>query len=227
MAKMIRLSMNRTAGFIRLLSMIFLSSTLPLLECFLPFQCPAAGVTIITHGYEIDGLYPTWITAMADEIPHYYSFPGTNFTTYRITLTTDGSNFYYQWQRVNGSPSSATDSGQIIVELDWSQMAGGILNLTNYDISTSNVAWVANYVISQTNTISDLNGHALTEFPIHLIGHSRGGSLMNQLSQLLGTNGIWVDHLTTLDPHPLNNDGNFDLGFPTDASANITYVNVL
>ena len=192
------------------------------LATFLREDSFAAGVTVITHGY--GGNADGWVAAMAKDVPHYRSFPGTNFTIYKITLTTDGTDYFYQWGPTNATPPRATDSGEIIVKLDWSQMAGG--TSADYDISTYDVAVIATHVLMQTNAIPQLAGHALAEFPLHLIGHSRGGSLVCEMSHILGTNGVWVDHLTTLDPHPVNNDGFIDPLFVTDAPAH-TYANVL
>jgi hypothetical protein len=189
-----------------------------------PISSPGAGVTIITHGYggNVDG----WVTGMANQITNYPVFPGTNSTTYTLTLTTpDGANIYYQWSPVAGAMPTNTDSGEIIVKLDWSQLAGSLTDSSVYDMSTYDVAAAVSWVLEQTNSI--FGGHSVTEFPIHLIGHSRGGSLVTEISRLMGMDGVWIDHLTTLDPHPLNNDGNSDLLMPTDASAKNAYINVL
>src|SRR5208282_676701 len=102
----------------------------------------AAGVTIITHGFELDASYPTWVTAMADNIPGYFGarFPGlgSNCSTYKLTMTNiDGTFYYFPPVRTNGSPPSATLSGEIIIELDWSALSGDVFDAY---ASTYNVA---------------------------------------------------------------------------------------
>lgn len=180
-----------------------------------------AGVTFITHG--LNGNTDGWVTGMATRIATYPRFPGTNFSCYKVYFYQSAGEWYLTAMRVDGAAPQAADSGEIIVKFDWSQLADG----NSFD--TYQIAAAASAALLSTNLIPELGGRALVAFPLHLIGHSRGGSLVCELSRLLGTNGVWVDHLTTLDPHPLNNDG-FDLDWilysDVDAPAR-TYANVL
>lgn len=180
-----------------------------------------AGVTIITHG--LDGNVDTWITSMATNIPNYYRFLGTNFTCYEMSFYYNSGFYYLIPNRVSGGHPTTPESGEIVVKLDWRDLADG--NTYN----TYQIASAVTPALLNTNYIPELGGHALAEFPLHLIGHSRGGSLSSEISKQLGTNGVWVDHLTTLDPHPLN-----DPSFPLDAfrysavdAPATTYENVL
>ncbi len=191
-----------------------------LLIClFLPRIGLAAGTTLISHGLNDDA--DGWVNAMAEKIVAQSFFPGTKHTIYQIGVTNVGAVIFATWRRTSGDLPLSTDSREILVKLDWRSLA-------NNSTSTEQVApWVFN-ALASTNFISELGGHALAEFPLHLIGHSRGGSLVCEVSRLLGNQGIWTDHLTTLDPHPMNNDGFIDFPFYTvvDAPAR-TYESVL
>jgi hypothetical protein len=183
----------------------------------------AAGVTIITHG--LNGNTDGWVRAMADAIPSYPRYLGTNFTIYEISVTSQNGTLgplTVSAKKLTGGNLFESQAGEIIVALDWRTVANG---------NSFNTVQIAASVVPHllaTDFIPELDGKALTELPLHLIGHSRGGSLVCEMSRLLGEKGIWVDHMTTLDPHPLNNDGFFEvpLYFDVDASA-ITYENVL
>jgi hypothetical protein len=94
---------------------------------------------------------------------------------------------------------------EAVIVLDWSAISA-----TDYivfsEAKTQTVAdEVANFILGTTGEFSLLAKDILAS-PIHLIGHSRGGSLMAFLARRLGENGIWVDQVTTLDPHPVIGD---------------------
>jgi hypothetical protein len=188
---------------------------------FLAASLARGGVTLITHG--LNGNADGWITGMAQRIPLYDGFRGTNYTCYEAYFYQSGANWFLTASRVAGGPPQDPESGEIIVKLDWGPLANG----NSFD--TYQIASAAVPALLSTNFIPELGGHALAEFPLHLIGHSRGGSLVCEISRLLGTNGVWVDHLTTLDPHPLNNDGfNLDILLYSDVDAPArTYQTVL
>ncbi|EEF57338.1 hypothetical protein [Pedosphaera parvula] len=139
---------------------------------------------------------------MAGRFPLYPNFKGTNFSTYVMRFITNAQHTVVLSQsRLAGVAVTNSDRGEVFILLDWSQFSSG---------TSSNTTQIANAVVPallQTNFFPELGGHSVVEFPIHLIGHSRGGSVISEISRLLGAQGIWVDQQTTLDPHPLNNDG--------------------
>jgi len=177
-----------------------------------------AGVTVITHGFNGDA--QGWVLGMAARIPGYPRFSGTNVICYEVSVS-DSGGFVVTPRKIAGGQPTNDPSAEIVIKLDWGDLAGLFSQYDTYAVAAA----VAPRLL-QTNFIAELNGRALAELPLHLIGHSRGGSLVCQMSRLLGTNGVWVDQVTTLDPHPVNEDGNVDPLFVSDAPLRI-YENVL
>jgi hypothetical protein len=156
----------------------------------------AAGVTIITHGFNSE--VTSWIIPMAGKVGGYPSFPGATYSCYEISITKNGSGqFLYSATFLGGAAPLTTDSGEIVVKLDWSTLSSG-------GASSTNIAQAAANAVLATNLIPEMGGHPLAEMPLHLIGHSRGGSVVTEMARLLGAQGVWVDHVTTLDPVPVS-----------------------
>ncbi|MDD5138732.1 MAG: hypothetical protein PHY43_00555 [Verrucomicrobiales bacterium] len=154
-----------------------------------------AGVTVITHGFNSD--IASWITPMAGKITAYENFPGTNSTCYKLSITKSGSTYTATPSLIAGVPPLTSDSGEIIIKVDWSTID------TTLGVSTANIANAAAAALQSTNLLPELGGRALVELPLHLIGHSRGGSVVTEMARFLGAQGIWVDQVTTLDPDPV------------------------
>jgi hypothetical protein len=171
----------------------------------------AGGVTIITHGFNSN--VTDWIIPMAGRVGGYAGFPGTTYSCYEISITRNGSGQYVAAATlIGGVPPLLTDSGEIVVKLDWSTLSsfGGP--------STTTIADTAVRALLATNLIPEMGGRPLAELPLHLIGHSRGGSVITEMARFLGAEGVWVDQVTTLDPRPVPQFG--------DASVT-SWVNVL
>jgi hypothetical protein len=183
-----------------------------------PSPARGAGVTVITHGFNGDA--QGWVLGMAGHMPGYYRFPGTNIICYEVSVSDNGG-FTVTSRKIAGGNPNNDFSTEIVIKLDWGDLAGFFDQYDTYEVAGAVVPRLL-----QTNFIVELSGHALAELPLHLIGHSRGGSLVCEMSRLLGSEGVWVDQVTTLDPHPVNEDGNIDPLFVADAPLRI-YENVL
>jgi hypothetical protein len=160
------------------------------------------GVTIITHGF--GGSADDWVTQMGNLIAQQ-SGPLASQPRYRMTVTDTGTSsgpITVTSTRVSGAPPPAQwGSREIVVLLDWSALAGSLFGghaRPSGEVATA----VANKLLAGFS-IPDL-ATPLAQLPIHLLGHSRGASLVSEIARGLGQGGVWVDQLTYLDPHPVD-----------------------
>ncbi|CAN5637231.1 hypothetical protein BH09PLA1_BH09PLA1_17780 [soil metagenome] len=152
-----------------------------------------AGVTILAHGYQ--GSINGWVATVADNIA-LRAGGNASASEYVMSVGRNGQNqlAVLSYAREGGwSAPRDTDSAEIIVQLDWQSVSDG-------SFSTDEVA----HVVSDWLIGADSDGVRLAELPLHLIGHSRGASLMTAVARDLGERGIWVDQQTNLDPHPID-----------------------
>jgi hypothetical protein len=160
-----------------------------------------AGITLVTHGLESS--FPQWVDRMAEAVARRIDPQGAstwaNVSHYRMQVTNPSAPVVTTFTRTEGPAPSASSTGEIVISLDWvpvDSLSGP---------STGTVAQaVANALLSAGASFGF--GGELMELPIHLIGHSRGGSLITALAADLGARGAWVDQLSPLDPVPIGND---------------------
>lgn len=171
-----------------------------LLALFSAQPVTAGGVTIITHGFNSN--VTDWIIPMAGKVGSYPGFPGTTYSCYQISITRNGAGQYVAAATLIAGPAPLlTDSGEIVVKLDWSTLSG------LGGPSTTTVAQAAVGALLSTTLIPEMGGRPLAELPLHVVGHSRGGSVITEMARFLGAEGIWVDQVTTLDPRPVSQFG--------------------
>ncbi len=175
-----------------------------------------ASVTLIAHGLEPFGTFPSWEVTMANDIAKAEG--GADI--YRLTVKGTGSQIYVSsFKPISANPT--TPQGNAIVELDWSQPSQDASGGSSQTPTDQVAALIAPYLLTAQTTLG-ARKTPLAELPIHLIGHSRGGSLVDALAADLGAQGVWVDQVTTLDPRPVGSDPN-TLSLTTQTPDNVLY----
>jgi pimeloyl-ACP methyl ester carboxylesterase len=173
-----------------------------LLLTLLCLPSSAGVVTVITHGFNSDT--EGWVKALGNAIgayPRRLRLHEGEPSIYRVKFNAQGRP---QGVRISGPAYAQNPSGDIVVLLDWNPYSGTIFG--SGESSTTNIGPVLGNNFFLSDFIPEL-GIPIARFPLHLIGHSRGGSLVCEIAKKLGERGVVVDHMTLLDPHPVNNDG--------------------
>jgi len=154
----------------------------------------AAGATIIMHGWHISSSTeePAWTAAMQNTIDDEWLESEGRLGV--ITVTGTPGNLTATCSSWDLDLSNSTH-GEIVIRVDWHQVADHLtIGVTAQEVA----AVIAPKLYQAQGSIP-----APAELPIHLIGHSRGGEMICEIARLLGEQGIEVDQLSPLDPHPL------------------------
>ncbi len=156
-----------------------------------------SGVTIITHGYRANA--DGWVTNMAKAIRDRMGLSAQELPIQKIIVKKGNNGLPY----LPNADKIKLYNGNAIVLIDWGDAAGTLDAIVN-SVNTNEVAAAILSIFTKKSL----------ELPIHLIGHSRGGSLVSGISYKLGQRyGKWIDHITFIDPHPFKialHDNDFD-----------------
>ena len=195
---------------------------LALIMLVLPRPAHAGGITIITHGH-LDDSYG-WVQEMALAIADRSDNPAS-VSIWRATLFDDPAQMTFVLVAGPNPWSDSSFNGEIILLLDWSYYTCWSCGPF---VPTGDIA---DAVALRLLNLQPAPGERWISDSIHMIGHSRGASVNAALSRAFHDAGLWVDHFTALDPHPVDGEWLFDclLGNPdwldasVDASPNMVF----
>lgn len=163
-------------------------------QCFegLESRTYMSALTLVTHGFQTRDTPPSWLSQMVDALADRNDAIGESGAIARWMIP-DAADRVSRASDAFGLMSQRGD-GDRLIELNWAEASN---NFINDGRNTNLMARLVDAELSRSTTTANW-----LEQPIHLIGHSRGGSLVSELAALLGQRGIWVEHLTLLDAYP-------------------------
>lgn len=171
-----------------------------------------SGVTLLIHGF--NGNITGWVDSAATAIAKRLDGQASQYVM-KVDKDGSGDLSVTSFNLTSGPNLGQSTTGEVIIKVDWSAVDEG-------SFSTNEVGGaVSDYLMRRHGST-----RAFAEMPIHLIGHSRGASMVAAISRDLGRRGAWVDQDTFLDPHPVDGEGDpFNIDFGDTAMR--VYDNVL
>jgi len=161
---------------------------------------PNYGVTVIIHGYETSQLNycsDTWLGEMAKSIIYRAQFGKIYCLNYRNNILFDET-----------PPGASDPSGEIVLIVNWSEAS----NNTSQGFGEAVAHAVHALLVGGTDarTVGTASSQALPALvtsnvvPVHVIAHSFGTGVANQLVRRLNFTGHTNSHVTLLDSHDFN-----------------------
>ncbi|GEM_PF-7057975 len=168
-------------------------------KCKEPAELPAAGVTILVHGFN-----PTGELLSDDPIDYW----GRDKILDLLSRFGGGRVFVYNPANGSLDPRSASDpgfaglynpTGETIIVHNW------LAASNDAESGQSEAAADALFATLVKERYVDLVNPNLSS-AFHFIGHSRGTSVVSEVVQRLGIYHVNVDYVTYLDPHDFDED---------------------
>jgi hypothetical protein len=179
-----------------------------ILGLLLSSEALAGGATLITHGFlhkVEDWVVPMGLAA-ARHPRRLHEFGPQGATVYVLRFNPDRT---LRATHLTGPSPLENRSGDIILLLDWNPYSGDLDPFSPPGENTTVIGPIVAEQLLSPNLLPGFPG-PITRLPLHLIGFSRGGSLVCEIAKRLGEHNVVVDHLTLIDPHASNNDGFWD-----------------
>ena len=195
----------------------------------------SAGVTIITHGFQLFGQFPQWMTTMGQAVLERADGPLTDQSTGSIFKHDPATGLWTPLADEVWTNSNSLDD-HVVLLYDWADESDdfddGWLEAAADNLFASLLRINDNLGGELAGTsfldVGYEPGNGLLDF--HFIGHSRGAVLNSLATERFDNQfDVMIEQVTSLDPHPASpmNDPGYDSNNPNFNSRLFTYDNVV